>query len=151
MRLEDFTKQERGPYRFDWFQHSIKIPSALGRFSLELFVEMGGTPNQGMIDAMQDLVDAFEAKKDEIAIKVFEEYRATMDSDPEWAESCDVPLNLEIEDLASVIERRALTVWDCLEDPDDLHSPRVYMSPQWDEEHGLYFKISNNDIERVEC
>jgi len=151
MKIEDFKKQKRGPYLFDWFRHPNTINSRLGVFSLELTVEMDKVPNQAMADAMEKLIGKFEKNKDMIAQMVFKEYLTIAKAEPDWLESCEVPLNLSIDDLAPFIKAQALTVSDDVDDAEDRHHPRVYMSPQWDEEHGFYLQFEGDHIERVDC
>ena len=151
MQIEEFEKQDRGPYLFDRFRHRDTVDSRLGSFSIELIVNMDKAPNQDMANAMRILIDRFEKNEEEIAQMVFREYRAIAESQPDWLEDCEVPLTLSIDGLEPFLTARVLSVSDDVDDVDDQYRPRVYMSPQWDEEHGFYLKFDSDKMERVDC
>jgi len=150
MQQSDFIKQPRGPYKFDVYHHSKPIDSPLGAFIVELMMHDSKPPDQPMLDMAQDLVTHFMTDKDRISELVYEQYLLASD-DPDWLDSCDVPPGLRTNQIAPYLQARTLSVCRDLKDRTEAYSARVYMSPQWDEEHGLYFKREADGWIQTDC
>lgn len=144
MKPEDFQKQPCGPYAFDFYYHPILIDTPLGEFQVELsmFDKNTHPPTQEMATAAESFVSWFKEDLGEALDLVFKSYQLACERDPDWVEACDVPLGLKLPHLTEYIGVRSLTISEEHEEG-SRYSACVYLSPQWDEEHGL--SISKSD------
>lgn len=152
MRLSEFVLQPRGPYLFDHYIHQKKIQSPLGTFSLELYVNDASkrAPDEKMLAAIVALRDRFQADMHSLVSLVHQQYLLATE-DEEWCEACDLPTGLSADELEPLLAGRAITVSQDEMDDDDSNPGRVYMSPEWDEEHGLYYARIENKWVQVDC
>ena len=152
MNAFEFHKQPRGPFLFDFYKHPVSIPSPLGEFTVELQMAVGdtGPPDQAMIDTADDLVTQFTADEDRITKLVFEQYK-TVSDEPDWLDECEIPLGLATDELGPYLHACTLSIRRDLDNRNEPYSARVHMLPQWDEEHGLYFKRGGDGWIRVDC
>lgn len=134
MKVDDFVKRPRGPTLFDCHQHPATIPSVYGDFVVELHSEIDVPPTPAMVAKANALVAQFKADEAHICDLIFREYQAVC-ANPDWREWLDdagVERGRPITEIGGYLEAKALVV------ADDLLAS-IYMSPQWDIEHGLYF------------
>jgi hypothetical protein len=152
MKLSDFVLQPRGAYNFDHYIHPMTIPSPLGDFSLELYVDSASRrpADQKMLAAIIALRQTFEDDMDSLVALVHQQYLNATE-DEEWCDVCDLATGLSADELAPLLDGRAITVWQNETDGDNPNPGRIYMSPQWDEEHGLYFARVDNKWVQVDC
>lgn len=152
MELSEFELQPRGPYLFDHYIHPVMIPSPLGSFSLEFHVDNASRrpPGEKMLAAIVALRDAFQADMDQLVLLVHEEYLLAID-DEEWCEEIELPTGLRPEELEPLLSNQSMTISNFGEEEAVPDPGRVYMSPEWDEEHGLYFARLQGKWEKVDC
>ncbi|NQV27007.1 MAG: hypothetical protein HQ518_21870 [Rhodopirellula sp.] len=151
MKLPEFRKLPRGPRAFDCYEHHTPIPSPLGEFTLELQMDVDDTtPGQSMIDMAQDLASQFTADVERVTELLFAQYQLASE-DPDWLGECGLPPGLSAGQLAPYLHVRALAVSHDKNDQVEPYSARVYICPQWDEEHGLYFKRDSDGWIQVDC
>ena len=153
MKLADFVLQPRGPYLFDHYIHPETIPTPLGAFSLELMVDDAAEApaDEAMLAALVELRRAFEADLETIVQLVYEQYVMATSNDF-WSDACNLKKGLQAHELAPLLENQTLSVsrdpgWG---DRPEI-SARVYMSPSWDEEHGLYFSHQDGEWVQEDC
>lgn len=103
-----------------------------------------------MLAAIVALRDAFQADMDRLVLLVHEEYLLATD-DKEWCEMIELPTGLRPEELEPLLSNQSITVSDFGEEEEEPNPGRVYMSPEWDEEHGLYFARLQGKWEKVDC
>lgn len=149
MTLSDFKKQPRGPETFDTCVAKRTIKTALGDFTVELQMDIGDTPTDVMIRRADELVELLQAHSKTIHDKVFEHYRMAAE-DVSWLDLCDVPEGLDRVGVLKHLQVRSLVV-SREEDGDEEYSSRVYIVPEWDEEHAIYLAYSRGDWEFVDC
>lgn len=149
MDLDEFVLQPRGPYLFDHYTHPDRVGSPLGDFTLELHVDDANVrgPDERMLAAIASLRDAFVQHIDSLVELVFEQYQlatADYDDDPEWFDDMEIPIGLTKSELEPLLGVRTLAV---SRDSTGV----VYMSPEWDCEHGLSFARQNDSWIQVDC
>jgi hypothetical protein len=150
MTLSDFTKQPRGPFAFDCWTANQAIPSPMGEFIVELQMGVGDNapPDREMLRCAEELVALFRANVEIIHDKVFEHYQAVT-AEGGWEGGCEVPADLDRLGMLAHLEVRTLTV-SRVGDEDEPYVSRVYISPAWDEEHGIYLAYRDGEWEFVD-
>lgn len=143
LKLSEFKLLARGPYSFDTWRHSKSVKSPLGDFTVVIQLAIGSQPTSSMVIAATSLVEHFDKDKELLSQKVFEEYLAVCADmfAPEWLKGCGVPEGLQLSDLCAFVDQRTLTV-------DGDLTMTAYLSPKWDEEHGIYFDLIDGRWER---
>jgi|GEM_PF-6260649 len=141
MDLSEFILQPRGLFLVDHYQHPSRIRSPLGEFKMEFQVDDAKVrpPDERMLAAITALHDAFTKDSESLVDLVHEQYElATEDAedDPEWFEDMEIPVGLSRAELGPLLSARKLTVSQSKADSGDRCPGRVYMSPEWDAEHG---------------
>lgn len=145
-QLSEFKKAPRGPYAFDFWVHPVLISSVLGLFAVELRTDIG-EPDLQMVNEAERLVSFMQAHPDKLLDKVYEHYRG-FDAHSEWLASCDVPENLNKDELPPYLVVRDIVV---IRDEDmQALSSCFYISPQWDTEHGIYLELHGIKLEYCE-
>jgi hypothetical protein len=139
MKLSEFILQERGPYLFDHYIHPVACPSVLGNFVLEFQVDDAGKrpPDEKMLNAIVALRDAFLRDTSSLVTLVHGQYLLATRDDG-WSNGCGLPIGLTEIQLEPLLNGGTITVSQDETDADEPNPGRVYMSPEWDEEHGLY-------------
>ena len=151
MKLEDFVKQPRGPYRFDLYVHPDVVPSPLGEFVVELIAEVGQAPADVMLEIARALVEQFTDDRDHITGLVFREYERACRMVAAGVPDDAIPRGLSISALGAYLDVRTLSVSCSPDDEEEPYPARVYLSPRWDSEHGLYFRFFEGEWEKVDC
>ena len=151
MTLQDFTKQPRGPLKFDIWRAKQAIPSPMGDFAVELHMAMGDSspPSEDMLRQADTLVALFKAHVTTIHAKIFEHYQAVADQG-EWLAACGVSEGLDREGIVEHLQDRRLVV-SRDEDDDQSYLSRVFLTPDWDEEHAIYLAHEDGEWVFVEC
>lgn len=152
MKLSEFILQPRGPYLFDHYLHSEEIPSPLGSFALEFQVNDASKrpPDDKMLEAIAILREAFQNDLQALTELVHQQYQAVA-QDEYWREAVDLPLGLSSTEIAPLLTAKAISVSQNEIDEGDPNPGRIYMSPLWDEEHGLYFARIDDRWMKVDC
>lgn len=147
MNAEDFEKQPREPYLFDWWVGREVVPTPLGPFKVELLVGVGETnpPDDEMFRRASELMTFVDGHGEYIVDIVFGYYLlATEDS--EWLEFCGVPQGLNRQTVKNFVrEDRSLVVSRHLGSAEP-YSSTIHLVPLWDEEHALRLGIRNGTI-----
>lgn len=152
MNLSEFVLQPRGPYLFDHYIHPDAVPSPLGKFVLELHVDDAAkrTPDERMLHAILTLRDAFLSDTNSLVTLVYDQYLLATE-DEEWCEVIELPIGLTENDLEPLLDTRTISVSQNETDSDEPNPGRVYMSPEWEEEHGLYLARIDGKWAQVDC
>ena len=135
MIIDEFATGREG--LFDCHRHPEAIPSVYGDFVVELYTEMDVPPSAAMVVAANALVTRFRLDEAVVCDLIYREY-LTVCTDPDWAGWLDdvgVERGRTIAEIGRYLDARTLVVNDDL-------SACVYVSPQWDTEHGLYFEYT---------
>lgn len=104
-----------------------------------------------MLAAMSQLREQFVRDLPLLVKLVYEQYQLAI-SNEDWREVCDLPVGLKDSELEPLLETRILNVSrDAAWDDDPMINSRVYLSPAWDEEHGLYFAFEDDEWQQVDC
>jgi len=145
MTLSDFTKQPRGAYLFDFWVANRAIPTAIGEFTVELQMGIGdkAPPDDKMVRQADELIELLQAHIRTIHDKVFEHYQMV-------AEQGGFPSGLDREEILDQLQVRTLTV-SRDENADEVYRSRVFIIPEWDEEHAIYLAYCAGEWEFVEC
>jgi hypothetical protein len=96
MTINDFERQPRGPYVFDWWVGRQRIATPLGLFSVEFQMlgdEDTNPPDQEMLRRASELVSDTENHGNFILSIVLGHYLLAAE-DRGWLESCGVPQGL---------------------------------------------------------
>jgi uncharacterized protein DUF6985 len=151
MTLSDFTKQPRGAYAFDFWVANRAIPTPMGEFAVELQMGIGDNapPADEMVRQADELVGLLRAHIETIHDKVFEHYQMVAEQGG-WLGSCGIPSGLDREGILDHLQVRTLTV-SRDEDADEVYRSRVFIVPDWDEEHAIYLAHCDGEWEFVEC
>ena len=151
MMLSDFTKQPRGPYAFDYCLANQTIATPMGEFTVELQMAVGGnTPSDdAMVRRADEFVALIRVQFEKTHDKVFEHYQMAAE-DGEWLESCGVPEGLDRVGIVQHLQVRSLSVRRD-ENAVEEYSSRVFVVPDWDEEHAIYRAYSDGKWEFVDC
>lgn len=152
MKLSEFVLQSRGAGGFDSYLHPQTIPTPLGEFSLEFQVKNAARrpPDEKMLAAIITLRQALESDLHALVTLVHEQYLLAAE-DEEWCEVCELPTGLGADELAPLLEGQTISVAQQETDADEPHPGRVYISPQWDQEHGLYVARIDDRWVLVDC
>lgn len=148
MQISEFLPQPNAA-----FKHPHQVPSRLGKFFVELKPEEG-EPDEQMLLFAEQLMDDFEAAKDELEQSVYLEYQeAARNSD--WMQHCEVPTGLSLAGLAPYILERVLIVYryqtrsrDTESGPEYLR--QVYLRPKWDEARSLFYEYHDGKWNRLD-
>ena len=140
MQMKDFDLVERGPALFDTYANRIPVSSPIGDFRIELTVGIGAQPTPAMFAAADRLSAKFSTDREMLALKVHDRYLAVCMAGygPDWLKQCGVPEGLSLPQLCEYLDPRTLTV-------DRELNMSVYVSPDWDREHGLYFDLVDGE------
>jgi len=140
MKLSDFELIDRRHRSFDVWEHPQLIGSSIGDFKVELQVEMNVAPTDQMLAAAKRLVAKFNVDKAILAQRVHDQYLTLSNNIglKDWLIECSVPHDLKVNDLLHYLRARTLTVFM------DLNMV-VFMIPKWDEEHGLFFDLEDDE------
>lgn len=106
-------------------------------------------PDAEMIRRAEQLVTRFRASVRQIHDKVFEHYQETNGGDG-WLGFGGSSGGLSRAEILEHLEARTLTVARD-GDEDDPYSCRVYIIPDWDEEHAIYLDYQEGEWEFVEA
>jgi hypothetical protein len=112
----------------------VAIPSIFGDFVVELHTEIDARPTPAMVDRANALVRQFQIDAANLSDMIYSQYLAVCD-DPDWREwlaDAGVAAGLSISEIGRYLKVKTLVVFDDL-------SASVYVSPDWDTEHGLYY------------
>lgn len=150
MKLDDFQKHDV-EYPGENYVRSTPVPSLLGDFTVEMTVGEGEVPDQDLMDRLQGLIDRFQRDAEKVASLLHESYREFVEQDPEWFEDVDIPTDLKVDQLAAYLDFRSLTIDSEPNHRGEEFPARVYISPQWDEEHGFYLRFDGSDWQQVDC
>ncbi len=131
--------------------HPDPVASPMGDFTVEMTVEEGASPDQTLFEKCRALVDQFVQDVDKITELLHESYRDVAEEDPDWFEEAEIPTDLRPDQLADLLETRSLTISSEPNHRGEEYPARVYISPEWDEEHGFYLKFAGSSWEQVEC
>lgn len=154
VELSDFIIQPRGCFLFDFYIHPKPIQSVLGDFFLEFQVDDSviTPPSHEMLEVIILLSTAFKNDTMALALLVYQEYLLAVE-DIEWCKECQLPVGLKLEEISPLLSQQTIGVsYDMMYEPniDLISRGRVYMSPQWNEEHGLYVTRVNDKWEIVD-
>jgi len=133
-------------YAFDFWVHPVYIPSALGPFTVELRPD-SGEPDLRMVDEAKALVSFMQKHPDKLQEKIYEHYQS-FTAYSEWLADCNVPGNLERNELMQYLGARDIVIIR-EEDMQTINSC-FYISPRWDTEHAIYIKLDGINLEYCE-
>jgi hypothetical protein len=121
----------------------------MGKFDVELQMGIGdkAPPDAEMVRQAEEFVRLVQAHINTIHDKVFEHYQSVTDEGG-WIGSCGVPRGLDRVAMLDHLQVRTLTVF-ADEEAGEGFLTRVYIIPDWDEEHGIYLAFSDNEWEFV--
>lgn len=146
MNAKDFVRRPRGPALFDCHQHPVAIPSAYGDFILELHTQMDAPPTTAMIARAEELTERFRADEPYLCGLIYQSY-SEICADPDWQDwlnDAGVECGKPPEEIGGYLTAKTLVV-------DENLLASAYMSPAWDQEHGLYFNLTPNGWVRGDC
>jgi hypothetical protein len=134
----DFRKQPRGPYLFDRWAAVPALDTPLGRFKVELNIE----PDAELVATANALADFLAEHADAVVAAVYDNYLSGCYNEG-WMESCQVPTGLAAAQVVRYLNNPTISVRRAR---DGGTSGVIYFSPQWEEEHGLYLKVSGGRV-----
>jgi hypothetical protein len=151
MDISDFVKQPRGPRSFDVWTARQSIPTPMGDFSIDLQMRSGdkSPPSEAMLRQAEKLIGLLRTHVQKIHDMVFESYQMAAD-DEEWLDSCGVPAGLDRTGIIGHLQHRSLTV-SADADEDGKPTMRVFIIPDWDEEHAIFLAHRDGAWEFVDC
>lgn len=138
---DDFKREPRGGCEFYTWSTEMTVPSPLGDFAIEAMTPIGDTkpPDQRMLDLLNEMVALVEENGEAILEQVYEHYQKCSD-DTNWMEICDVPVGLSREEIKDY-----LTAIDIVVDREE-PTAHLLVTPEWDEEHAIYFEIEDGKL-----
>ena len=142
LTVDSFRKLPRECFEFNRWAIDEGVLTSFGSFQVEAVTPLGddAPPDGRMIDQANRLVGFVQRNEGAILDKIFEHYQLLV-RDESWMESCDVPTNLGRTELSPYLVGLDITV-DREED-----EPILFVTPQWDEEHGIYLTVQGDAIE----
>lgn len=147
MKLEEFVQR---PDDEECYDHPDTVPSPVGAFGLGFQVFDGDPPDARMLELLEELVARFKADADRVVAMIHEEYEEAV-ADAAWADFCEVPTGLSVEQLEPHLENRSLYVRRDSRDEEEPLAARLYVSPDWDQEHGYYLAHEDGRWMREDC
>jgi hypothetical protein len=138
LSLEDFDQEPRGPRLFDSWRAREPLDNPLGPFEIEL----QDPPDEELLGEMNRLVAMVSDQYDAILNIVFEHY-LVLSEDKFWMKSCEVPRGLREAKLKRYIEGRSIVV---RRNPQGWMVGVVFISPQWEPEHGISLEAVNGKL-----
>lgn len=142
LTVDDLVLQPRGPYGSNRWYAKSQVPTSFGDFLIEAVMPLKdiAPPDSEMIRQANELAEFTQNHSRAILNKIFEHYQLVAEP-TEWFATCGVPLNLTQKTLAPYLEQRTLVVERGESDP------TIYISPQWDIEHGLYLLVRKGRVQ----
>lgn len=135
LTADDFQMADRGPRLFDRWLAKQSVPTPLGPFAVELYQR----PDEELLRHANELVAFVSDGYDAILTVVYEHYLRTAE-DKYWMKGCGVPRRLPEGKVAKYIRSRAVVV---RRDRGGEVDAAIYISPQWDTEHGINLGLVN--------
>jgi hypothetical protein len=121
------------------------MPTPMGEFTVELQMGIGdkAPPDAKMLRQAEALIELLQAHIATIHDKVFEHYQMV-------AEHGGFPSGLDREEILDQLQVRTLTV-SRDENADEVYRSRVFIIPEWDEEHAIYLAYCDGEWGFDEC
>jgi hypothetical protein len=135
---DDFEKQPRGSRLFDLWCAKQPLQNPLGLFD----VELSESPDDALLRQVNELVAFASAEYDAILNAVYEQYQRTAD-DKYWMKGCGVPRRLREDQVMQYVRSRSIAV---RRNRQGAIIGTIYISPQWDTEHGILLGVLNGHL-----
>jgi hypothetical protein len=138
MTSDEFEKQPRGTYLFDWWVGKRRVSTLLGVFTVEFQMGVGDTnpPDDAMLTLASELMDYAESHSEYLLDIVFGYYLFAA-QDPDWLKVCSVPRGLSRGEVADFLRKDRTLVVSRHLDWEEPYDSAIHIVPLWDEEHAL--------------
>lgn len=146
--MRDFTRSPQlTPAMVPMWNYKKAITSDIGDFSLTLQTNKNETPDPAMFVLARELISFATTHTKELLTIAFQRYTTATRNDPDWVRSLGVPLNLRKEQIAAYL----VAPHDLLVDRfDPTHSTHILLRPRWDEEHGIFIRVTSGRVSAVD-
>ena len=138
MTADDIEQQPRGSQRFDLWLAKQPLSTHLGEFEVELYEP----PDQEILACAQEMVEAVTNCADEILGIIYDHYQQIA-VDKLWMRSCEVPNKLPRHRIARYLRGRSITI---RRDKKRTVTGLIFISPQWETEHGISLEVRNGIV-----
>ena len=142
LTADNFERQPRGPYLFNFWHANQRVPTSFGEFIIEAHMPLEDTapPDPEMVRQASSLAEFVRTHPDAVLDRIYEHYQI-VSKQQHWMDICEVPLGLDRNGLTPYLMSLSLVV-------DRDHSePTIHVSPQWDDEHAIYLAVRDGDVE----
>lgn len=140
MILSEFSKQPRGPARFETWLWNNRVQTILGGLAVELYAPIDTQPNDAMANLASELAEYAKANDKHLLDLIHGHYLyAEMKG---WLNFWNVPTSLARSEILSQVESVILNV------DSELFSS-VYVNPLWDPEHKLCLTYEDGKISQA--
>jgi hypothetical protein len=133
MIADDFEKQPRGPYRFDYWLSKQPISTPMGDF----IAEVREPPDGELLKQVNILAAFLQSNIEEVWDKVYEHYQRVA-ADRHWMKSCGVPTRLDRNGILRYLRSRQIVV-----ERDGGVDGVIFIDPLWDVEHKIHLRLED--------
>jgi hypothetical protein len=135
MIADDFEKQPRGPYLFDFWLSKQPISTTMGDF----IAELREPPDGELLEEVNVLTAFVQSNIEEVWDKVYEHYQRVA-SVRQWMKSCGVPTRLDRKGILPYLRSRQIVVERDEGEVDGV----IFIDPLWDVEHKINLRLEND-------
>jgi hypothetical protein len=135
MTADDFEKQPRGPYRFDFWLSKRPVATLMGDF----IAELREPPDAKLLAKANALADYLCNNIEEVWGKVYEHYQRVAEHQ-DWMKSCGVPARLGRSGILRYLRSRQIVV---IRDGDEVDGT-IFIDPLWDVEHKIHLRLKGD-------
>lgn len=142
VETRDLKLEPRGPTRFDRWTTSKKFHTELGQLVVTIKTRADAKPDDGMLDAANELVTFAETHGSELLDLIYGHYLLAQEEG--WLEFWSVPLGLSRSDAVKRLGAVALNV-----NGFSGAEAVVFVDPPWDPEHKLSLAVEKGRVARI--
>ena len=140
MLLSEFSKQPRGPYRFETWLWKDSVPTVVGDLPIELYTTIDEEPSEAMVEIATELATYVSSHGDFILDLIYGDYLNSEKNG--WLSFWNVPTGLGRNEILNQVESIILTIQSDL-------LATIYVNPLWEIEHKLSFTYEADSIVEV--
>lgn len=137
----DFEQAQAGPRSMAVYRARVPLDNPLGPFEIEL----NAPPDSELLGHVNALVAAVSNDYDTVLGHVYENYLLAAEN-KHWMKACEVPSRLRDNQVMQYVRSRSISVRRSRNGSLDAE---VFISPKWDQEHGLRLALIGGQLAPV--
>jgi Domain of unknown function (DUF6985) len=142
LTLKSFSKVEADDPCMDEYSTVNEFEISGYQYSAQILTPSGEPVSSEMLELMNEMIERVQQESNEIAKLIFKHYKAC--EEQEYTDP--VPAGLKSNELNQYIVERIIIVGDPL-DEEPLIEHRLFFDVEWDEEHGIYLELIDDNWE----